>query len=65
MKPDAVISIGFCVIFVTLAILVGLGKAHSEILAAPITGYLGWLAPGPRGRRASDPIPIDLEETKP
>ncbi len=77
MKTELSTSIAFALVFLGLVVLVALGKANEAILAAPLTGFLGWLAPGPRGRRAGDlqyhsptipappmppPIPIDIEK---
>lgn len=47
MKPWMVL-VGFCVVFVTMAVLVALDKVNAELLAAPMMGFLGWLSPSPK-----------------
>jgi hypothetical protein len=42
------VLVGFCVVFVTCATLVAMGKVDSSLMSAPLAGFLGWLAPSPK-----------------
>ncbi len=43
------VLVGFCVVTVTVGVLVGLGKIPQEYLASVVTGFLGMLVKNPFG----------------